>query len=601
MKTRALLLLVAAGPCLAAHTSYGRAHNESAERIRADVVRLAGPAWEGRRAGTKGADQAAEWIAAEFERSGLKAAGGAGSYFQAFTFVDGVDLGPKNRLALQGEGAPSWRMGEDFRPLAFSSPGAVAGDVVFAGYGIVASDLGYDDYAGLDVKDKVVLLLRHGPDGADPHSKYSAFTPLRLKVSNARDRGARAVLVATGPRPASATDELVALRGDAALADAGIPAFTVRRAVAEVLLRRAGLSLEDAQRRIDEGGRPASVALGGVKLDILADVSPRRSTTRNVLGLLPGAAATQEAVVIGAHYDHLGLGMGASLDPSPDGKLHAGADDNASGVGALLELARRLAAQPRRRAILFAAFGAEEEGTLGSSHFVKAPPLPLERVVAMVNMDMIGRLREDALAVQGVGTSPRWPQLVEQANAPLGLKLKTSEGGYGPSDHSPFYAAGRPVLFFFTGAHEDYHRPSDTVDRINAAGIARVVDLVEAIVARVAASDEPVPFTRVAAEKEQQTATRGFRVWVGGIPDYSAEGPGVRFTGVTAGSPAEKAGVQAGDVLVRFGEKEVRNVYDYTYALAERKPGDTVTIVVKRAGGDVPLEVVLGSRPGAAR
>jgi Zn-dependent M28 family amino/carboxypeptidase len=334
----------------------------------------------------------------------------------------------------------------------------------------------------------------------------------------------------------------------------------------------------------------------------VADVTPRRSRTRNVVGRLPGSgAAASEAVVVGAHYDHLGLGMGASLDPAPDGKLHAGADDNASGVSGVLELARRLASQPRRRSIVFAAFAAEEEGTLGSSHFVKAPPVPLDHVAAMVNLDMIGRLRQDTVAVQGTGTSPAWPKVLEEANGAVGLKLKTSEGGYGPSDHSPFYAAGRPVLFFFTGAHEDYHRPSDTAEKINAAGIARVADLVEGVVARMARLPEQIAFTRVAAEKEQQTATRGFRVWVGGIPDYSAEAPGVRFTGVTPGSPAEKAGVLAGDVLVRFGEKEIRNVYDYTYALADRKPGDHVTIVVKRDGKDVSLEVVLGSRPSAGR
>jgi aminopeptidase YwaD len=573
----------------------------SAERIRADVARLAAPDWEGRRAGTKGADLAADWIAAEFRRIGLQPAGLEGSYFQEFSFVDGVDLGTGNKLALAANGAtPSWKMGEDFRPLAFSAAGTAAGEVAFAGYGIVAADLGRNDYDGLDVKDKIVLLLRYGPDADDPHSKWAAFTPLRLKVSTARDRGARAVLVATGPLPATLPDELVALRGDAALADAGIPAFTVRRTVAETVVSGMGLSLQDAQIQIDHGAKPSSLALKPVRMEAVADVTPKRARTRNVLGLLPGDPAA-ETIVVGAHYDHLGLGRGASLDPAPEGKLHAGADDNASGVGGLLELARRLAPQPRRRSVLFAAFGAEEEGVLGSSHFVKAPPVPLGRVAAMLNMDMIGRLRNDTVVVQGTGTSPLWPRVLEEANAPVGLKLKSSEGGYGPSDHSPFYAAGRPVLFFFTGAHDDYHRPSDTAERIDAAGIARLMDLVGGIVTRVAQSPEPVPFTRVAAEKEQQTATRGFRVWVGGIPDYSSEAPGVRFTGVTAGSPGEKAGLLAGDVLVRFGEKEIRNVYDYTYALAERKPGDKVTIVVKRGDKDVPLEIVLGSRPSATR
>jgi hypothetical protein len=230
---------------------------------------------------------------------------------------------------------------------------------------------------------------------------------------------------------------------------------------------------------------------------------------------------------------------------------------------------------------------------------VRSPPVPLERVAAMINMDMVGRLRESTLDVHGAGTSPLWPRLLEQASAGPALKLRTQEGGYGPSDHSPFYAAGRPVLFFFTGAHEDYHRPSDTAERVDAAGVSRVVDVVEGVVMGLARSPEPVPFTRVAAEKEQATPARGFRVWVGGIPDYSAQEPGVRFTGVTPGSPAEKAGVQGGDVLVRFGGREIRDVYDYTNALGQHKPGDRVAVVVRRAGTEVPLEVVLGSRPAA--
>ena len=305
MKTRSLLsLLLVAG---AAVLAVSAATPSSSERIKADVTRLASAAWEGRRAGTRGADAAADWIGAEFERIGLRPGAAGGSYFQTFTFVDGVELGPDNRLALAAEPPTRWRMGEDFRPLAFSGAGRVNGDVVFAGYGIVAADLGYDDFAGVDVKDKVVLLLRYGPEGDDPHSRWSAFMPLRLKVSNARDHGARAVLIVTGPRPPDARDELVALRGEAALADAGIPAFSVKRAVAEALMQGSGVTLEEAQKAIDESGKPASRALTrGV--DGMADVSPKRSTTRNVIGLLPGTGGTQETIVIGAHYDHLGVG-----------------------------------------------------------------------------------------------------------------------------------------------------------------------------------------------------------------------------------------------------------------------------------------------------
>jgi hypothetical protein len=472
---------------------------------------------------------------------------------------------------------------------------------VFAGYGIVAKDLAYDDYEGVDVNDRVVLVLRYGPDGDDPQSKWAAFTTLRFKASVARDKGAKALLVVSGPRTKNATDALVPLRADASLTDAGLPAFSLRQAVAEALVAKAGTTLDGAQRKLDEEHRPAPFPIPALRLTATADVTPTRATTRNVIGLLRGAGP--EAVVVGAHYDHLGTGMAGSLDPAGFGKVHHGADDNASGIAALLALARNLTGRGEtwKRSILFVAFGAEEEGTLGSSHFVKNPPLPFERIVAMANMDMVGRLRE-ALNVHGVGTSPLWKPLLEEANKPLGLKLNLHEAGHGPSDHNPFYAAGKPVFFVFTGPHPDYHKPSDTAEKIDAQGIVNVVSFVETVLAGLARSTAAVAFTRVAADKEQQaTPSRGFRVWVGGIPDYSEEGIGVKFSGVSPGSPAEKAGILAGDVLVKFGPKEVRNIYDYMYALADHKPGEVVTAIVKRAGQDVAIDITLGARPDASR
>ena len=572
---------------------------DSTQRIRADVVRLAGDEWQGRRAGTPEADGAAEWIAASFEGAGLRPGGEKGSFFQPFTFIDGVTLGTGNRLETRAGAAPrSWKAGVEFRPLAFSSAGSASGDVVFAGYGIAAKDLGYDDYQGVDVKGRVVLVLRYGPDGNDPQSRWAAFTALRFKAATAREKGAAALLIVTGPRTKDAPDELVPLRADASLVDAGLPAFGVTRAVAESL----GADLDALQKAVD-AGKPAPAVLSKARVELTADVSPQRATTRNVAGLLPGRDPAAGVVVVGAHYDHLGLGMSGSLDPAPEGKIHHGADDNASGVAGLLELARRLAARPARldRGVLFVAFGAEEEGTLGSSYFVKSPALSDQSITAMLNMDMIGRLREDTVQVHGVGTSPAFAPLLEEAARTAGLTLRLREGGYGPSDHSPFYAAGKPVLFFFTGPHADYHRPSDTADKIDATGIGRVVTVLESVVAGLGDASRAVAFTRVPADKEMPpggSASGGLRVWVGGIPDYSEEGLGVKFSGVTPGSPAEKAGLLAGDLLVRFGPKEIRNIYDYTYALQERKPGEHARVVVKRAGAEVALEVVLGARAG---
>ena len=328
-----------------------------------------------------------------------------------------------------------------------------------------------------------------------------------------------------------------------------------------------------------------------------------------MIGLLKGAdpVKSAEIVVVGAHYDHLGLGGTTSLASASGPQIHHGADDNASGVGALLEMARDLAAKRATlpRSVLFISFGAEELGTLGALHFTKNPTVPWDAVVAMFNLDMVGRLRESKLDVQGVGTSPAWKGFVESSNAEAKLKLALLDGGFGPSDHSPFYAAKKPVLFAFTGAHADYHKPSDTADRIDAEGIVRVVKFMEPIVVSVASAPERIAYAEVKGGAPAGGGSRSFRVWVGGIPDFSEEGKGVKLSGVTGGSPAEKAGLMAGDTIVKFGDKELRNLYDYTYALQGRKPGEKVNLVVKRVENGQPvektIEVTLGSRPDASK
>ena len=497
--------LAAALLSLSATTAF--ALTEAGKRIRADIDALSSDELNGRRAGTADADRAAAYVESAFRRIGLLPAGVRGTYRQSFDFVDAVDLGPKNALATSGS-APigrTWSVGTDYRPLAFSAAGTIEGDVVFAGYGIVAKELSYDDYQGIDVNGKIVLVLRYGPEGADPKSRFWPYVALRQKAAAARERGAKALLVATGPNTRDVSDDLVALRTDASFSDAGLVALSLKRPVAESLFGGSGTTLADAQKAVDEKGRPAPLALRKARVSAVADVTPRRSKTSNVLGLLPGADPSRntEFVVVGAHYDHLGLGGAGSLEEKPEGKIHHGADDNASGVAGVLELARSLV--PMRgvlkRSILFVAFGAEEEGTLGSLHFTKSPTVPLESVVAMVNLDMVGRLRDDRLAVHGVGTSPAWKPLVAKANEGPGLKLALHEGGFGPSDHATFFAARRPVLFLFTGNHADYHRATDTVEKINVDGLEKVLRFLAPVVTGVANGDERPAFAGPAAEK----------------------------------------------------------------------------------------------------
>jgi hypothetical protein len=417
-------------------------------------------------------------------------------------------------------------------------------------------------------------------------------------------------IVATGPNTKDVKDELIAARTDVAVSDAGLLAVSVKRDVAEALFQGSGKSLLDAQKAIDEAKKPGSFALTGARATGTVDLKARRAATRNVIGLLPGAdtAKNTEFVVVGAHYDHLGLGGPASLDPSPMGKIHHGADDNASGVAAMLELQRRLVLQRGGlgRSILFMAFGAEEIGLLGSSHFVKNPTVALDKVVAMVNLDMVGRMKNDKLDVHGAGTSPVLKPLFEAANKDLGLTLNLIQGGFGPSDHASFYGVQKPVVFAFTGNHADYHRPTDTADKLNVSGTVKVVRFLEPVIAGLSTAAERPPFTAVKeAGGPAGSRSAGFRVYVGGIPDYSEEKNGVLLTGVTPDSPAEKAGLKGGDRIVKFGEKEIRDIYDYTYALQDRKPGEKLVVVVERDENGVKvkksLDLTLGSRPSSGK
>jgi len=563
-----------------------------------DVHFLASDALEGRFSGSSGARVAARFIAERFAALGLEPRGEDG-YLQPFEFIAGVHPGPDNSLVVAlPDGEHVARLEDDYRPLAFSSSGDAAGEVVFAGYGIASTDLGYDDYAGLDVEGKVVLVLRFSPDGNDPDSRFQPHMALRRKAADARERGAAAVLIATGP--VETEDKApVKISFDASFADSGLPVVGISTDLAESLFAAQGFTLADLQRRIDERKEPASRPLG-ITASLVTDVVQERATAENVVALLPGrdAALRGQVVVVGAHYDHLGYGgEGSGALDSAVHAIHNGADDNASGVAGLLEVARRLAAEPPGRGVLFAAFAGEEEGLLGSQHLVADPPVPTADMVAMINLDMVGRPKGGtALTVGGYGTATEWPALVEEANHATGLEITTSKGGFGASDHSSFYSRDVPVLFLFTGAHEDYHRPTDDADRIDFKGMQRVVTLAARLAREIADAPERPTFQKVA---EEQGERRSYKVRTGVIPEFGYDGPGFKISGVAGNSPAEKAGLAGGDVVVRFGEREIRNIYDYMYALGDHKPGDTVVLVVRR--GEETLELPVTLEPGRSR
>jgi Tol biopolymer transport system component len=562
----------------------------SAAELKRHVFFLASDEMKGRLTGSPEGTKTAGYIAAEFKKLGLKPVPGQEGYFQPFEFISGVKLGASNTLTIaSSESSREYKVGQDYTPTGFSEDASLKGlPVVFAGYGITAPDQKWDDYAGLDVKGKAVFVFRHGPEGDDPKSPYALYYPIRYKAMAAREHGAAALFV-VGASPDD--DDLLPLKSSAIAGSSGIVVATAKRSLLEPWLKGAGQSYPDPNN--PHGA--VRFELPGVQLSVSTSLTRETGRADNVLGWLPATAQTSETVVIGAHWDHLGLGIEGSLDAKP-GRVHHGADDNASGVAGVLELAHAFSAQPARgRNTLFMSFGGEEIGSLGSSHFVKNPLLPLKDVVTMINLDMIGRLREDKLVVTGSGTSSAFKALLERENSE-GLTLTLNEDGYGASDQGVFYAKDVPVLFFFTGAHEQYHRPEDTADLVNYDGEAEVLRFVGAVLGGLLAAPERPPFTKVKGAKGEM-AGRGFRVYLGTIPDYTEQVKGVKLMGVREGSPAEKAGLKAGDVIVRFGEKGIENIYDYTYALQDHKPGETVDVTVLRDGKPLTLPVRLEKRP----
>jgi hypothetical protein len=456
--------------------------------------------------------------------------------------------------------------------------------------------LSYDDYAGIDVKDRIVLALRYSPDPKNPHSGFQQMESLRYKTLQAREHGAKALLIATGPQD-DPQDVLPKLRYDRGAGDAGLLVAYVTRTVADKLLSGTGKTVASLQDEIVAGKQPKSM-LVDTQMSISADVVKERRETANVAAMLEGSdpSLKEEFVVVGAHFDHLGRSGDSAMDPEKENEIRNGADDNASGTAGLLELAQYFSSdgQKPKRSLVFLAFSGEELGLLGSAKYVAAPLEPLEKTVAMVNMDMIGRLKDSTLVVEGIGTSPHWQTMMERLNQEYGFKMTLKKDGFGPSDHASFYGKNIPVLFFFTNLHEDYHRVSDDAEKINTAGEAAVVKMVAAVVTEIADADAAPQFTK--ASSDSMPGGRGFRVTVGTIPDYAAEVDGMKISGVRPGSPAEKAGLQGGDIIVKFGSFDIKNIYDYTYALGSFSAGEEVEIVAMRSGRKVTVKAKLEAR-----
>lgn len=611
-------MLVAAVPAGADPAGGGTTPTTAAERLAAAVRWLAAPEREGRGPGTAGIEQAADWVAGELAAiPGLQARVVGDGPFQPFEMTLEAALGPAAENTAELVGPPAadgirqtvpLELGRDFTPLAAGGSGSFDLPLVFAGYGITAPAERYDDYAPLGdaVKGAALVVLRQEPQKDDPHSVFdgnqaSQHAALARKVANASEHEAGAVVFCNDADTDG--DSLMAFSraGEGSRART-MPVLHLRRsAIDEVVRGVTGTPLADIQRGIDDRLVPASRLLDGWRIRGRVAIDRRETRARNILALLPGRGrpATGEAavvdprevVILGAHYDHLGYGGENSTAPG-EKAVHHGADDNASGTAMLLEVARRLAADgPLPRSVLFIAFSGEERGLLGSGHYAANAVLPLSDTVAMVNLDMVGRLVDDKVIVHGTGTGTGLEALVDRLVAEHGLGVAKEPGGFGPSDHASFYAKKVPVLHVFTGSHGDYHRPSDTADKINVEGMEKLASLVTAIVRDLATRPDRPAYVEVAAPA---FARGGDRPYFGSIPDFGNPGNGYSISGVAKDSPAARGGLRGGDRIVRVGASAIANLEDFDSALRKHKGGDTVPVVVVRDGAEVSLDVTLG-------
>ncbi len=586
-------------------------------RIKNDVSFLAHDDQEGRSPGSKGIEAAADYIANQFQELGLKTAPGADGYFQKFEITGQPRLGESLDLIVQGPNDETLKgvSKTDFSALAIGVSGATeSAPIVFAGYGITAEKLDYDDYAGHDVKGKVVLIIRREPQQNDEKSpfdgkKTSDFATFRHKATNAFQHGASMILVVNDLAGlGTEKDSLLSLGSAGSDTITKLPIVQLSRDFTDRILKVAGEpSLTELEQQIDQDLKPRTRELKGVSLSSRITIDRPSIETKNVVGVLEGSGPNAaETVVVGGHYDHLGRGglMSGSL-AFLSSDIHNGADDNASGTAMVLEIARRLAARrdPLPRRVVFIAFSGEERGLLGSQHYVDHPLFPLDSTVMMVNFDMVGRLNDkNELTMIGTGTSPNSGVVVDALGQGAGLTIKTVSGmtdGFGGSDHQSFYAKNIPVLFAFTGIHTDYHRPSDDSERINYAGMARIADYMELLLLDVARRPQRPEFTRLAATKRtgtaSQSASTGMSVTLGVMPDYADEAKaGLKLSDVREGGPAAKAGIKGGDSIIGIGGKPIGTIYDYMESLGRYKPGDTVEVVVNRDGKEVKIAVELG-------
>lgn len=549
-------------------------HNKSTiHRLQQHIIHLASDEMAGRLPGTKGDSLAIKYIHQQFQRAGLVLPGN-----QRFEVTSRVEAGSGNHLIV---GPDTLVMGIDFTPLGFSSNTSVEAPVVFAGFGfnITSDAIHWNDYMGLDVKGKWVLAFRMDPEHGNPRSHFATYSHDRYKVMTATDQGAAGLLLVEPPGNAF-NDGLEKLRSDQSITSSTIPVIQITQKTAERILFPAQTDLQTLYKRLLDQNQPASRELT-IMVKATTDIHPIKVNTQNVVGVVKGRNSGNQHVIIGAHYDHLGMGGSGSRKPDTVA-VHNGADDNASGVAVMLELAAYFAKHQPHSDLVFVAFGAEEMGLLGSRHYISNPKMDLKNAKAMLNLDMVGRLDGNrTLSIGGTGTAIQMDSIIDSRSRSHRFEIRKNPEGTGPSDHASFYSEKIPVLFFTTGVHDQYHTPEDDVDSINFEGLSDITHFLIEIIEALSNDEQAITYSESGIPQNAPTRTR-LKATLGIVPDMGSQTTGLRVAGVRPGGPAHQAGLQKGDVIIAIDGQPVENIYDYMYRLANFKKGDRINLEIKR-------------------
>ena len=562
--------------------NYSGSREVTTDELLNHVKYLSSDSLKGRQSGTVGDSLAAVYIKKQLELCGLVPLSGDG--FQRFKVINRVIEGSGDSLSINGK---DFVPGKDFMSAGFSGNDSLKSEVIFTGYGfnINEDSLKWNDYEGIDVKGKLVMILRSDPESDRTMSSFVPYSGDRDKALLAKDMGAAGVLLVSGPA-FDPTDIFESLSSGDFSVD--IPVMRIKKEVADIILSKSNTSIADLEKKLNITRKPLSFATD-ITVNANSEIIREKSNTRNVIMVLPGEDELykNEYIILGAHFDHLGMGGAGSTSRAVDTvAIHHGADDNASGVGTILELAEKFAKTKgsHNRSIICMAFAGEEMGLLGSKYFAENPGIDLSKVNAMINLDMIGRLEKtNSLQIGGVGTAEGLKEMIVSLCDTAKIKLTFSDEGYGPSDHSSFYGKNIPVLFFTTGAHLDYHTPSDTYDKINYDGMVKISDQIFKVAEHLAISPERLQFKESGQKVEVTRTVRRKGVTLGIMPDFAGNVKnGLRADFVTPGKPAALGGMKKGDIITSINGKTVNNIQDYMFRMNQLKHGQIIHVEVLR-------------------